>query len=162
MQRPVLLRGPRLEAGLVAGDGGEVVPHPPDHVLALLHAAEVVRQPRLVREELVLGQRGVLDVPPRADEQDVAELDLGVVLCLQARLQVGQRDRRRREAVEVPEGGVRLRLAPRREVDEDPPADDALFGPGWTRAWLAMFPPPSKAISLLRVGEDLKVLGWPQ
>lgn len=77
MQRPVLLGGPCLEAGLVAGDGGEVVPDPADHVFALLDTAKVVREDGLVGGELDRVEAGELDVPAGADEEDVAEVDLG-------------------------------------------------------------------------------------
>lgn len=43
VQRPVLLlRRPALEAGLVTGHGGEVVPDPAEDFLALLQADEGV------------------------------------------------------------------------------------------------------------------------
>lgn len=116
MQGPVLLRGPHLEAGLVAGDGRKVVPDPPNHLLGLLDAAKVVRQDGLVGLQLRGGERGVLHVPARADEEDVAEADLGA-LGREAGLQVGEGDGRRLEAVEVADGWVGLLCAPAGEID---------------------------------------------
>lgn len=63
MQGPVLAARPGLEGRLVARHRREVVPHPPDHLLGLLHAAEAVREGGLVRPKLGLGQLGVLGVP---------------------------------------------------------------------------------------------------
>lgn len=63
MQGPVLAARPGLEGRLIARHRGEVVPHPADHLLGLLHAAEAVRELGLVRPQLGLGQLGVLRVP---------------------------------------------------------------------------------------------------
>lgn len=54
MQVPGLASRPALEGGLVARDGGEVVPDPAQHGLGLLHAAEVVRLRGAVGRELGL------------------------------------------------------------------------------------------------------------
>lgn len=63
MQGPAPAGGPGLERGLVAGHGAEVLPHPADHLLGLLDAAEVGRADGLVGPELGFRQAGELVVP---------------------------------------------------------------------------------------------------
>lgn len=58
VQEPVLLGRPALKGRLVARHGREVVPDPPQHVLALLEPDEAVDL--LVRSDLGLGLSGVL------------------------------------------------------------------------------------------------------
>lgn len=61
--QPLLWRRPHLEAGLVARDGGEVVPDPAGDFLRLLDAAKAVWEGGLVTFELGGGEGGVLCVP---------------------------------------------------------------------------------------------------
>lgn len=137
MQRPVLLRRPRLKTRLIARHGREILPNPPNHLVALLHAAKVVRQHGLVGSELRGVQRGELRVPPRANKQDVAELD-GGPLRGEAGLEVGEGDGRGFEAGE----GLDLRIgvggAPGGEVNEDAAAYDSFLGEG-CKVWLCKY-----------------------
>lgn len=129
VQRPVLLRGPRLEARLVPGHGRKVVPDPANHVVALLDAAKVVGEDGLVGGQLGGRQGGELGVPAGADEEDVAKVD-GGALGGETGLQVGEGDGRGLEAGKGLDLGVRVGGAPGGEVDEDAAAYDALLGEG--------------------------------
>lgn len=63
-----------------------------------------------------------------ADEEDVAEFHLGA-LIFEACLEVGERDGRRLETVEVLDSWIRLLLTPAGHVDEDASSYNALLGP---------------------------------
>lgn len=123
---PVLLGGPALEAGLVAGHGAKVFPDPAQHVLGLLDAAKRVRQARARRLDLVGGLGGQRRRPPGPDQQHVAEAGRGAVLERQAVEHVAQRDGRGGEVVKGLVGGG----APGFKVDQDRAPDYPLVGPG--------------------------------
>lgn len=113
MHTPVVRGGPALEAGVIAGDGAEVVPDPVEDLVGLFDAAEArrgevgqaVELGGLLLQHLVVGLEEA-----GADDQHVAEARDRVVLPLQ-RLQ---------QPVEFDGGGVEAL---------EPVADDLLAGP---------------------------------
>lgn len=129
MHAPVVGGGPALEAGMVAGDGAEMVPDPVEDLVGLLDAAEAWGGH--VGEAVELGGRrlehGVVRLEEaRADDQDVAEARRRAVLPLERLEEPLELDARRLEAGErvpddVPPGPF---VHPPPEIHQHAPAHD--------------------------------------
>lgn len=68
MQMPLLLRRPTLETRLIPGHSTEILPYPPQHLLALLHATEPMRRLLLQLLQLLLRLFPLGNHPPRPDQ----------------------------------------------------------------------------------------------